>query len=277
MGIRESICLGLFWVFAASATAVAQPAPPVVPVAAAPVPAMTPTGQSVAEYVLGPEDVIEIEVVGQPDKVRSRVYADGTIQMNLIGKVQAGGKTSRELGDEIAALLKAGGYFAKPVVNVEIGSYASRYVTVLGAVGQPGLVPMNRPYRLSEVMARVGGAREGGADFVIVRSETGAEKHYRLDKLAVGDSSADPYVAPGDKIYVPVAEVFYISGQVMQPGTYAIRSDMTIRQAIARGGGLNESGTDNGVLVNRGGKKIKLDVNAKVEPNDVIVIRERLF
>lgn len=277
MGIRSALlgliasCLALA-VSPAMAQQVATP--PVQALNAGPV---APDGASAAEYIIGPDDVIDIEVVGQPDRARAHVYSDGTIQMNLIGKLTAAGKTTRQLGAEIAAALKAGGYFANPIVNIEVSSYASRYVTVLGAVRSPGLVPINRQYRLSEIMARVGGASETGADYLIVRPATGGEKRYMIDKLATGDQSQDPFVTPGDKIYIPIAEVFYISGSVNAPGTYPMKTDMTLHQAIARAGGLNESGTDKGVQVTRGGKKVKLDASAKVEPNDVIVVRERLF
>jgi polysaccharide export outer membrane protein len=272
MGLRTALilafCLPLMAGPALAQTAKAVAAPPPPPAA---------KSLSDAEYVLGPEDVIEIEIVGQQDKIHARVYTDGTIQMNLIGTIKAGGKTTRQLGTEIAAALKAGGYYSSPVVNVEVSSYASRYVTVLGAVGQPGLIPINRPYRLSEIMARTGGVQERAADYLVVRPETGAEKRYKIDTLATGGADEDPFVQPGDKIFVPLAEVFYISGQINQPGTYPLRSDMTLRQAIARGGGLSESGTDHGVIVTRAGKKIKLDVNDKIQANDVILVRERLF
>ncbi len=281
MGIRTAVLSAICLVFAAAPGAFAQQkhaaTPPVVPATTAPASAAADKAAGKAEYIIGPEDVIDIEVVGQPDKAHARVYSDGTIQMNLIGKIQAGGKTTRALGDEIAAALKTGGYYSNPVVNIEVSSFSSRYVTVLGSVGQPGLVPINRPYRLSEIMARVGGVKEAAADYLVVRPDAGPEKRYRIESLSTGDASQDPYVTPGDKIFVPAAEVFYISGQINQPGTYALRSDMTLRQAIARGGGLSEAGTDHGVLVTRAGKKIKLDVSAKVEPNDVIVVRERLF
>jgi polysaccharide export outer membrane protein len=274
MGLRTALILA-FWLPLMAGPALAQTAK-APPLAAAPAAAPA-KSQADAEYVLGPEDVIEIEVVGQQDKIHARVYTDGTIQMNLIGTINAGGKTTRQLGAELAAALKTGGYYSNPVVNVEVSSFASRYVTVLGAVGQPGLVPMNRPYRLSEIMARTGGVQERAADYLVVRPETGPEKRYNIDTLATGGADQDPFVQPGDKIFVPLAEVFYISGQIMQPGTYPLRSDMTLRQAIARGGGLSESGTDHGVIVTRAGKKIKLDVNDKVQANDVILVRERLF
>lgn len=262
--------------------AAAEAAAQLPPVAPAVVPATAPAASSQApadsaEYVLGPEDVIEVEVVGQPDKGRARIYSDGTIQLNLVGKLEASGKTPRQLGELISQSLKQGGFYSDPVVNIEVVTYASRYVTVLGAVASPGLVPMNRRYRLSEVIARVGGVQSTGADYVIVRPENGPERRYLVDKLATGTSEDDPYVNPGDKIYSPIADVFYISGQVNSPGTYSVRQDLTVGQAIARGGGLTQSGSDRKVSVTRGGKKIKLDPSAKVEPGDVLVVGERLF
>lgn len=230
-----------------------------------------------AEYVLGAEDVIEVEIVGQPDRARARVYADGTVQLNLVGKLTAAGKTRKELGAEIAEALRAGGFYANPIVNVDVTTYASRYVTVLGAVASPSLVTINRPYRLSEILARVGGVSAAGADYLVVRSDDGTEARYLIADLATGDASKDPYVKAGDKIYAPAAEIFYVSGQVNSPGAFPVRSDMTVRQAIAGAGGLTASGSDKKVEVNRDGKKLKLTGDAKIEPGDVLVVGERLF
>lgn len=269
-----------FQVASVALPAGAQPAPAPMPLPQAQVQDAPPRagGEAAnAEYVLGPEDVIEIEVVGQPDKLRARVYTDGTVQLNLIGKITASGKTPRQLGEEVAGLLKGGGFYANPVVNVEVSSYASRYVTVLGAVGTPSLVPINRAYRLSEILARVGGVQATAADYLIVRPENGAEKRYLIADLATGDAEKDPFVSPGDKIFAPAAEVFYISGQVNNPGPFAVRSDLTVRQAIARAGGLTAAGSDKKVEVTREGKKVKLKGDDKVEPGDVLVVGERLF
>lgn len=251
--------------------------PPVVPAVVAPGASSPATTQGDAEYLIGPEDVIEVEVVGLPDRTRTKVYTDGTVQMNLLGKIDVSGRTPRQVGDQIAKLLKEGGFYASPVVNVEVVSFASRYVTVLGAVGTPGLVPMNRAYRLSEIIARVGGVGGAAAEYVIVRSENGPESRYLVRDLATGDSTKDPYVQAGDKIYAPLADVFYISGQVRSPGSFPISTGMTIGQAIAKSGGLTEAGNGKRVEVTRGGKKLKLDANAKVEPEDVLVVKERLF
>jgi polysaccharide export outer membrane protein len=253
-------------------------APPVAPLA--------PQGQSAAaanapseadEYIIGPEDVIEIEVVGLPDRTRAKVYTDGTIQTNLLGKVQVSGQTPRQVGEQLAKLFKAGGFYANPVVNVEVVNYASRYVTVLGAVSSPGLVPINRPYRMSEVLARVGGVTGGAAEYLVVRPEQGPEVRYNIKDLSVGDVTKDPFVKAGDKIFAPNAELFYISGQVRQPGSFPLSSDLTVRQAIGRSGGLTETGTEKKVTVTRDGKKVKLSPDDKIQPGDVLVVGERLF
>jgi polysaccharide export outer membrane protein len=277
-------CAVILCLSGVASIATAQPAPPVVALpqgaevqGGAPTQIPTAIDNSAAEYMLGPEDVIEVEIVGQPDRLRARVYTDGTVQLNLVGKLTASGKTPRELGAEIATALKSGGFYANPVVNIEVTNYASRYVTVLGAVSSPSLVPINRTYRLSEILARVGGVQATAADYLIVRPENGPEKRFLIEELATGDAAKDPFVTPGDKIFAPVAEVFYISGQVNAPGPFPMRSDLTVRQAIARAGGLTAAGSDKKVEVNRSGKKIKLKGDDKVEPGDVLVVGERLF
>ena len=229
-------------------------------------------------YVLGRDDSIEVGLLGRSDfGGRARVQADGTIQLPFIGKVAAAEKTTSELSDTIRKALQVGGFFADPVVTIEVVGFASRYVTVLGSVVSPGLVPINRPYRLSEILARVGGVRDGAAEYLMVRSDTGIEKRYVVKALATGGNDEDPYVSPGDKIYAPAGEIFYITGQVNAPGVFVLQSGMTVRMALAKASGLSESGSDKKIDVNRGGKKVKVKLEDKVEAGDVMVVGERLF
>jgi polysaccharide export outer membrane protein len=230
-------------------------------------------------YVIGVDDIIEVSLVGVPDyRTRVKVQADGRVQLPYVESVSAVDKTSLALSREIARRLASGGYYVKPQVIVDIVSYASRYVTVLGAVANPGLVPVDRDYRLSEILARVGGTRADGADHVKLRRETGAEMVLDLTTLATGGESTDPQVAPGDKIYVPDAEQFFIYGQVNAPGAYRVVSGMTVRQALARGGGLTQLGTERRVKIFRNGAEVKgAGLESAVTPEDVVVVGERYF
>lgn len=264
------------WALALAGAAHAQAPQPAAQSGATP--QIAPGLDTSSAYVLGRDDSVEVGLLGRSDfGGRARVQADGTIQLNLIGKIQAADRTTAELADAVRKALQQGGYFSDPVVTVEVVGYASRYVTVLGAVGSPGLIPMNRPYRLSEILARVGGVRDGAADYLIVRSAKGEEKKFLVRDLATGDINQDPFVVAGDKIYAPAAEVFYIYGQVRSPGQYPLQTGMTIRMAIAKAGGLTESGSDKKIDANRGGKKTKVDVASDVQPGDVLVVGERMF
>jgi polysaccharide export outer membrane protein len=229
-------------------------------------------------YVLGRDDVIEVGLLGRTDfGGRTRVQADGSIQLPFIGKIQVADRTTAEVSEKVREALKVGGFFADPVVTVEVVGYASRYVTVLGAVGTPGLIPINRPYRISEILARVGGVREGGAEHIVIRSENGDERKLVVRDLAMGSAEEDPFVKAGDKIYAPKAETFYIYGQVNSPGAYPLTADSTVQMSIARAGGLTASGSDKKVTVNRGGQKVRVSLDSKVQPGDVLEIGERLF
>jgi polysaccharide export outer membrane protein len=286
--INRMFCLALATVCLAlslpASVAFAQPAgaagQPSQPVTSTP-PGLVPSGiadTASSAYVLGRDDVIEVGLLGRNDfGGRARVQADGTIQLPFVGKVKAADRTTAELSDAIRKALQTGGFFADPVVTIEVVSFASRYVTVLGYVGQPGLVPINRPYRLSEILARVGGIRDGAADYLVVRPERGEEKRLLVKDLATGNGEQDPYVQAGDKIYAPIQETFYIYGKVNAPGQYALQSGLTVRQAIAKAGGLAESGSDKKVDATRAGKKVKIAVDQNVQAGDVLVVGERLF
>ena len=230
-------------------------------------------------YILGPSDVVEVSVLGHPDfTTKERIDEDGTIRLPYLGSTPAADKTSLELVDEVARALEKGGYFTKPIVKIDVVSYASRYVTVLGNVGSPGLIPTDRAYRLSEIIARVGGVKDTGADYVVFRPRSGAERRISISSLATGDAKDDPVVSAGDKIYSPPAELFYVSGETKAPGVFPMTKGLTIRMAIARGGGLTDAGSEKSVTLTRGGKKMKhVDLDSPVRGGDVIVVGERLF
>jgi polysaccharide export outer membrane protein len=230
-------------------------------------------------YILGESDVIEVSVLGRPDfTTRGRIGEDGLIRLPFIGDVTAANKSISQLGNDVAVALDKGGFFAKPIVKVDVISFASRYVTVLGSVGSPGLVPVDRVYRLSEIIARVGGVKDGGADYVVFTPARGKQRNIQIAALATGNVTDDPYVSPGDKIFSPPAEVFYISGQIKSPGAFPVIPGMTIRMALSRGGGVTDVGSEKHVSITRAGVKLKhVDLDAPLKPGDVIVIGERLF
>lgn len=250
--------------------------------APAPVAAAAPETSTVTlsdGYVLGVGDVVEVTVLGREEfRSRVQVQTDGTIALPFISSVNAANRTVLQLRDEVQQRLVAGGFYAAPVVAVNMVTYASRYVVVLGEVATPGLVPIDRSYRMSEIMARVGGIRPTGSQDIILRRATGEEIKLNMLAIATGGPEQDPVANPGDKIFVAKAEAYYIYGQVAAPGAYPVEADMTLRMALARGGGLTSLGSEKRIKVIRNGVEMKrFPLGDKIRPDDVVVVGERYF
>jgi polysaccharide export outer membrane protein len=84
-------------------------------------------------------------------------------------------------------------------------------------------------------------------------------------------------VSPGDKIYAPPADLFYVSGQVKSPGTFTVLPGMSVRMALSRAGGVTDLGSDRAVKITRDGKAIKPSLDSPIQAGDVVVVGERLF
>lgn len=259
----------------AGAAASSPKSPPAAPGAVAPAPVDS-------SYLLGFGDIVEVSLVGRADfGSRARVSTDGTILLPLIGQVRASERTVIELSEDVRQALIKGGFYADPIVRADVISISSRYVTVLGNVGSPGLLPLDRNYRLSEILARVGGGNAEAADYVLLTKPgaTSAQRYY-LAKLAAGGVGEDPLVQSGDKIFIPSAqdELLYVSGEVKTPGGIPVTNGLTFRMALAKSGGVTENGSEKKLKVVRDGKplkKVKLD--DLVKAGDIATIGERLF
>lgn len=230
-------------------------------------------------YVLGAGDVIEVSLVGRSDfQARVQIQVDGTVGLPLVGDLKAANRTVLQFREDVRSALIDGGFYTSAQVAIVVVTFASRYVTVLGEVATPGLVPIDRSYHVSEILARVGGPRPTGADEIIVRRDTGEELTLTIRDLAIGGDASDPVVYPGDKLFIAAAPQYFIYGQVNAAGSYRVERGMSLRMALARGGGLTSLGSESRIKVIRDGVELKkFDPNAAIKGGDVIVVGERFF
>jgi polysaccharide export outer membrane protein len=230
-------------------------------------------------YVLGPDDAVQVIVYGQPEfGVTTRIKSDGTIVMPLIGTIRAAGMTNITLAKAVTDKLTSNGFLKDPIVNVEIGSYVSKTVNVAGKVTAPGIYPLDRPYHALDVLLKAGWIRDNGASYVYLRRPGTAEQRLEVDGLVRGDDTKDPLLRPGDTLFVPDSDQFYISGQVNRPGNFPVQPNLTIRQALVLAGGVTPTGSANKVGLIRGNaKEVDADPSQIIQKNDVIVVKERLF
>jgi polysaccharide export outer membrane protein len=225
---------------------------------------------------LGAGDTVHITVFQQPDMTTdARVTEHGTVQVPLAGSVKVNGMTPTEAADAIAEALKKGEFLKNPKVTVALTTLRSRQVSVLGLVVRPGLYPLDTAdMKVPQVIAAAGGIAPGGSDTVtIIRSGK---------PIPVASLSKDFVLQGGDTVYVDRAPQFYIYGEVVRAGSYAVTEGMNVMQAIALGGGITPRGSERRIKLRRAGPDGKVleydaDPTARVQPNDVIYVRESIF
>jgi polysaccharide export outer membrane protein len=241
------------------------------------------------EYILGPGDQIRVTVYQNPDlTVETRIGDKGSITYPLIGNVDLSGLTLVDSEKKIAAGLRDGNFLKQPQVSIMLIGVASNMVSVLGQVNKPGrFALMAGSHKLSEIMAQAGGIIPGaGSDFVVVSGvRAGQAFRTEIDFTKVFASTGaqeDMTLENGDTIWVDRAPLVYIYGEVVSPGQKILLRDMTVLQAIATAGGLNQRGTMRGIKVHRkdANNEVKIyeaEQNDKLRPNDIIYIKESLF
>jgi polysaccharide export outer membrane protein len=100
-------------------------------------PAIRASAQSAADYVIGPQDVLTINIFDQADLGgKYTVEADGTFSFPMIGRVRAGGMTLRGFETELKKKL-ADGYFKNPQVTVAVEQYGASWCSSTARCGRP--------------------------------------------------------------------------------------------------------------------------------------------
>src|SRR3954454_13881862 len=176
----------------------------------APQPAAAPSDLEAA-YAIGPEDVLEIAVWGNPDLTRTvPVRPDGKISLPLLDDVQAAGLSPMELRSMLVKAFET--YMPSPILSVIVREVHSFKVTVIGEVKTPGRYELRSRTTVLDVLAMAGGLSQyaARARITILRHDPGGPRElpYDFEKIAARTSGRaagqdNVSVQPGDIIIVP--------------------------------------------------------------------------
>jgi polysaccharide export outer membrane protein len=72
---------------------------------------------------------------------------------------------------------------------------------------------------------------EGEPDYEMITANVGGVLRGRLDNNLI--------IQPGDLVYIPPADVFYVAGEVKAPGQFPLTQGITLRHAISLAGGTH--------------------------------------
>ncbi|KXI27229.1 polysaccharide biosynthesis/export family protein [Paraglaciecola hydrolytica] len=115
--------------------------------------------QALSQYRLGADDEISVSVFNEPDLslTKTRVSANGSISMPLIGQIVVKGLTLDEVELKITKLY-LGDYLKKPDITVAIVEYRQFYVN--GEVNKPGGYSYREGMTIQRAVSLAGGFTE---------------------------------------------------------------------------------------------------------------------
>ena len=222
----------------------------------------------IGDYLIGPEDLLEITVLEAPDLNRTvRVSDDGSISLALLGSIQVAGMSAREVQLVLEDRLRQT-YMKDPQVGVFVQEMRSHPVSVFGAVDKPGVYQIRYAKPLIEVLSMAQGLATDAGDTVIVERHSGdpAEAGFASllnsksnmatdsptgvtsasngaagqvsgvesisinlkDLLDSSDPRSNVLVYPGDSVKVTRAGIVYVLGQVHKPGGFLLKTNENI-------------------------------------------------
>jgi len=251
---------------------------------------------SAADYKIGPEDLLEVDVFQVPDlKGTFRVSAQGFIKLPLADKIEAAGLSVAELESLIAQRLEK--FVKEPVVGVFVKEYRSQQISVLGSVKDPKVYYATGQKYLLDMLSMAGGlSADAGSVCIIQRNvkadstdtQTAPEKIViDLNRLLI-DGNADLNIAVhgGDIVHVPKSGIFFVDGAVNGSGEYNLKNKVTLTQAISMAKGLDQTASLSDIRIFRESGKpekevITLDYDAvlngqekdiEIKDKDIIIV-----
>lgn len=177
---------------------------------AAPAPASSPASATSAVaatgYVIGPDDVLVVNVWKEPDLSRSVVVRpDGKITLPLLKDMDASGSTPEQLQSRIEKGLAD--YVSKPSVTVIVQEAKSHKFNILGQVQKPGTYVLSGPITVLDAIALAGGLREWAKEksiYILRVGPDGSRKRIPFDyKKVVKGEDQDAVLQIRDTIVVP--------------------------------------------------------------------------
>ncbi len=160
-----------------------------------------------ADYKIGPQDVVRIDVWKEPDITRTiPVRPDGKISLPLLNDVQASGLTALQLGNSIRDGLTK--YLNNPQVTVTVTEINSRRVYLTGEVGRPGALQLLPNMTVLQAISSGGGFTQFAKrkNIYVLRNEGGKQVKHPFNYMEVvkgKNEEQNILLLPGDVIVVP--------------------------------------------------------------------------
>jgi protein involved in polysaccharide export with SLBB domain len=193
-----------------------------------------------AEYVVGPGDALQVQLIGNTKGRFSLVVGrDGRINFPELGPIAVGGLRFEEVREELESRVRE--QMIGTQASVGIGELRSIRVFVLGDAEMPGSYTVSGLSTITNALFVSGGVKKIGSlrNIELKRAGKTVTTLDLYDLLLKGDTRADVRLLPGDVIFIPpVGATVGLAGQVRRPAIYELKDETTAAQLLQLGGGL---------------------------------------
>lgn len=213
-------------------------------------------------YQLGPGDEIIITVWGETKlNHQLSINREGNIIVPDVGPVSVAGATLAEVKQRLLRRMSAiySGLDARygtpnTFLDVSLGKLRTIQVFVLGEVENPGGFAISSFGTAFTALYLAGGPTVNGSmrDIRVMRRGAKLSNLDVYDYVLRGDNSRDHRLQDGDIVFVPPAgKRVAMSGSILRPAIYEIRSEETLGNIISLSGGLRFDAYFNRVHIQR--------------------------
>lgn len=232
-------------------------------------PNSTAAASTATPFLLGPGDLISVQVFGTPDLSGPiRLDQDGWANLPLGSHIRLSGLTPNQAATVIEKQLIADQIMLNPHVAVLITQSATQSVTVLGEVLRPGTFSLLiGPHSLYDALSAAGGpsSNEGSHITIAHASDPSHPIEVPVTSPNYSDILRLTPIQPGDTIVVSKAELIYVVGDVGKPGSYPILSGLpvSILNIMSLAQGINSTASSKHAAIVRlnGDKAITIPIN----------------
>jgi polysaccharide biosynthesis/export protein len=251
----------------------------------------TPAPNTDRSATIGPEDTLTIQARDADEISKAwRVASSGTVDLPMIGCVQAAGKTVEQFERELTQDLKQ--YVRDPHVTVWVAEFRSQPVTVTGAVEHPGSFQLQGKKSLFDVLVQAGGPREAGSTVTVTRraergriplrgSRVDSNGMYSVAELNLSEvingqsAAANLQIEPYDVIVVSALQqrrLVHILGEVTKPGAVELvtQDSVSLLKVLSMAGGLTHQASPGNTLITHASADGRRTENAKVNIKQIL-------
>ncbi|NOR21875.1 MAG: hypothetical protein GQ476_04215, partial [Candidatus Aminicenantes bacterium] len=242
-----------------------------------------------SEYLIGPGDILNIEVWGHPDVSRDvAVDYRGEIKLPPVRRMSVMAFTTYQLEEALTKSLSK--YLIDPVVFVLVKEFNSQRIIALGEI-TTGMYTLKRKTSLVEFLGQIGGPTvNANVSKIKLIKKDGEISIHDLNELIDDPKKSDEVlVSAGDTVFVPPLEMSRVSvlGEVKSPKMIIVKGKLALVEAVTEAGGFTDNAVQSSVIVLRGElgdmkgyrvdmsrifKKGDIGLNIELEAGDIIYV-----